>query len=162
PLVFPVQDVHTTAGSSRITLDNPGTAPLVISSIAIQGNQAAEFAQTNTCTTPISPGSSCSIDVTFTPGAVGPRSAQLVVTDTDRRSPHVMDLKGEGANSTAPQVLLSPTSIDFKNQATGTTSAATAVLLTNPGGSSLAISSIALSGTNQSEFAQTNNCAASL
>jgi hypothetical protein len=162
PLLFPVQDLNQTSGASGITLDNPGTAPLTISTISIGGAQALDFAQQNTCTSPIVPGGSCSINVTFTPSGQDKRDAQLIVTDNARRSPHSMDLQGVGAISTAPQVLLTPVSVDFKNQTVGTLSAVTDVVLKNVGGSGLAIASITLTGSNQSDYAQSNNCGTSL
>jgi hypothetical protein len=51
-----------------------------------------------------------------------------------------------------------PTAIDFGSQTVGTTSSARAVTVTNNGTSSVAVSSISATG----DFAQTNNCAASL
>jgi len=58
----------------------------------------------------------------------------------------------------APIASLSPTSLTFGQQGTGSTSAAQSVMLSNTGNASLSISSIALSGTNSGDFAQTNNC----
>jgi hypothetical protein len=52
--------------------------------------------------------------------------------------------------------------ITFGNQSVGTTSAAQAVTLTNIGNTSLGITSIAVSGTNASDFTQTNNCGSSV
>src|SRR5205814_3819787 len=59
-------------------------------------------------------------------------------------------------------VTLSPTSVAFGNQNVSTTSAAQAVTLHNGTSSAVSISSIALSGTNASAFAQTNTCGSSL
>jgi hypothetical protein len=59
-------------------------------------------------------------------------------------------------------VSLSPTSLGFGNQNVGATSAAQTVTLTNTGTAALTINSIAVSGTNAGDFAQTNNCPASL
>ena len=158
PLVFPVQNVSTTSGASTVTLNNPGSAPLVISSIAIVGGNASEFSQQNSCPASLAANTNCSINITFTPAAVGTRASQLSVTDNARRSPHFMDLNGVGADSSSPQVLLSPSTLDFQNQTVGTTSAPLAVLLSNPGGGSLSISTIAITGSSASQFAQTNNC----
>lgn len=57
-----------------------------------------------------------------------------------------------------PGVMLSPASLTFAAQNTGSTSASQAVTLTNSGGAALNITSIAASG----DFAETNNCGASL
>jgi len=62
----------------------------------------------------------------------------------------------------APIASLSQTSLTFGQQGTGSTSAAQSVMLSNTGNASLSISSIALSGTNSGDFAQTNNCGTSV
>ena len=67
-----------------------------------------------------------------------------------------------GAASPVPAVTLSSATASFGNQGTGTTSAAQTVILTNSGSASLAIASIAVTGTNSGDFAQTNTCAATL
>jgi hypothetical protein len=61
-----------------------------------------------------------------------------------------------------PGVSLNPTSANFGNQATGTTSNPQPVTLTNVGTAQLAISSIVISGGNAGDFAQTNNCGTGL
>lgn len=68
-----------------------------------------------------------------------------------------------GGNSTPPPpptfvASVSPTSLSFGSQATGSTSAAQSVTLTNTGTGALSITSIAASGP----FTQTNNCGATL
>ena len=59
---------------------------------------------------------------------------------------------------TGPTVALSPTSVNFGNHIVGATSTAQAVTLSNSGSSALSISNIAITGTNASDFAQTNTC----
>ncbi len=66
---------------------------------------------------------------------------------------------GGGSSTTAS---VSPTSLAFGNQTVGTTSAAQSVTLSNTGSSTLTISSITFTGTNASDFAQTNTCGSSL
>jgi hypothetical protein len=58
-----------------------------------------------------------------------------------------------------PVVSLSSTSVSFANQVVGTTSAKTAITVTNTGSVSLNFTSIAVTGTNTADFAETNNCA---
>src|SRR5207237_892375 len=66
------------------------------------------------------------------------------------------------AVSTPGVVSLSPTSVPFGSVLVGATSAAQAVTLHNGTTSSASISSIAISGTNASAFAQTHTCGSSL
>jgi len=64
--------------------------------------------------------------------------------------------------SPAPTVSLSTTSLTFASQNTGTTSIPLSVELGNDGNALLSISSITISGTNATDFAQTNNCGSSV
>jgi FG-GAP-like repeat/Abnormal spindle-like microcephaly-assoc'd, ASPM-SPD-2-Hydin len=59
-------------------------------------------------------------------------------------------------------VSLSPASLSFGNQILNTTSAPQTVTLSNTGSATLAITSIAITGANSGEFAQTNTCPATL
>ena len=68
---------------------------------------------------------------------------------------------GGGAPS-PPAVSLSSSNLDFGGQQTGITSAAKTVTLTNSGGATLTISSIAVSGVNSSDFTQSSNCGTSV
>ena len=67
-----------------------------------------------------------------------------------------------GAGTLPGVVSLSPTAVPFGSVTVGTTSAAQAVTLHNGTTSSASISSIAISGTNASAFAQTHTCGSSL
>jgi hypothetical protein len=159
-LSFGNQNLGTTSASRAVTLTNNGPLALSISSIAITGTNATDFAQTNTCpsgSNTLASGSSCTVSVTFTPGALGARSASLTFTDNATSSPQSVALSGTGFTP-APAVSLTPTSLNFGNQNVGATSAGQTVTLTNSGTMALTISSIGFAGTNATDFAQTNTC----
>jgi methionine-rich copper-binding protein CopC len=156
---FGNQQVGTTSGAQALTLSNSTSSTLTISSIAFTGTNSGDFSQTNTCGSSLAAGSSCTISVTFTPAATGARTATLAVTDNASGSPQTASLSGTG---TAPAATLSPTSLTFSSQNVGTTSAPQAVTLSNSGSAALSISSIAVTGTNSGDFAQSNNCGSSL
>src|SRR5207253_2740457 len=82
-LTFAAQLVGTTSAAQTVTLTNTGTAALSISGIATSGN----YAQTNNCGTSLGVGSSCTINVTFTPTVAGSRTGTLSVTDNAAGSP---------------------------------------------------------------------------
>jgi Abnormal spindle-like microcephaly-assoc'd, ASPM-SPD-2-Hydin len=157
-LAFGNQQTNATSAAKTVTLTNSGTAALTISSIGLTGSNTGDFAQTNTC--PISPstlaaGANCSISVTFAPSATGSRSASVSISDNAGGSPQGLALSGTG---TAPAVTLSPTSLSFSSQPTGTTSAGQPVTLTNSGTAPLTISSVGMTGSNATDFGQTNTC----
>lgn len=75
------QPVNIPSSQQAATILNTGTAPLTVSNITISGTNASDFTQTNTCGTPITPGASCQVNVTFSPSAAGNRNALLTITD---------------------------------------------------------------------------------
>ena len=73
----------TSAPASAFTLSNPGNAPLAIGTIALTGANGSSFAiASNTCGASLASGSSCAVQVTFTPTAPGASAASLTVTDS--------------------------------------------------------------------------------
>ena len=152
---FPNQQVGTTSGPQTLTLANTGTAPLTISSIAPTGTNAGDFQLiNNNCITTVAPNVTCTLQVTFTPTGVGPRSASLTFTDNAPNSPQSVPLSGTGIQ---PNISFTPPSISFPNQQVGTTSGPQTVTLTNTGTAPLTITSIAPTGTNAGDFQLINN-----
>ncbi|HEY6269238.1 MAG TPA: FG-GAP-like repeat-containing protein [Candidatus Acidoferrum sp.] len=158
-LGFGNQNVGTISASKMVSLSNTGTASLTISSIAITGANAGDFAQTNTCGGSVAAGANCSINVTFKPTATGNRSASVSITDNASGSPQSVSLTGTG---TTPVVMLSMTSINFAGQLVTTASAGQNVTLTNNGSATLNITSITITGANSGDFSETNTCGASV
>ena len=156
-LTFAPQLVGTSSTAQTVTLSNPGNAALPISSISIGGNNVTNFLQGNDCGASVAPGASCTISVTLKPKAPVALSAQVWVIDSV--GTQKVSLTGSGV---APQAVLSKTSLTFAPQSVGTTSAAQTVTLSNPGNAALPISSISIGGTNLTNFAQTNDCGASV
>ncbi len=155
---FGNQGINTTSSPQTITILNRGTAPLTISSFTITGANAADFsADTFECPLTLAVNATCTIDVRFTPSALGNRSANLIIADNDPTSPQSITLSGAGITP-GPAVTLNPTSLTYGNQVLGTTSTSQTITLTSSGTVPLSISSISLTGTNAGDFAQTNNC----
>jgi hypothetical protein len=158
-LAFGNQSVGTTSAAQTLTLSNTGNAALSITSLALAGTNASNFAQTNTCGSSVAASAKCTISVTFTPAASGSRTASLSISDNASGSPQTVSLTGTG---TAALVSLSPTSLALGNQSISTTSTAQTLTLSNTGNATLSLTSLALAGTNASNFAQTNTCGSSL
>jgi hypothetical protein len=152
-LTFATQLVGTTSPGQTVTLTNTGTGALSITSITSSG----DYAQTNNCGSTVNAGASCTITVTFTPTAPNTRTGAVTITDNAPDSPQSVSLTGTGT-----YVELVPTSLTFASQKIGTTSPGQTVTLTNTGVSSLGIRSISITGTNNADFAQTNNCGSSV
>jgi len=97
---FANQGVGTPSGQSIVSVTNVGVnslTPLVISQVTIQGTNAGDFSESNSCANQVLPPSGkCSINVVFTPAATGPRSATLSITDNGGASPQIVQLSGTG------------------------------------------------------------------
>ena len=155
-LTFGAQSVGTTSSAQTITLTNNQSVALNISSINFTGADNGDFAQTNTCGTQVNAGANFTISVTFTPTATGTRTATLNVNDDGPNSPQTAGLTGTG--TTGPILSISPSSINFGNQVVGTTSGISPVQVTNNGNAPANFTSIAVSGTNATDFGESDNC----
>ena len=158
-VAFGNQSVGATSSARPVTLTNAGSSALSITSIAVLGVNASDFAQSNNCGSSVAAGANCTINVTFKPSAAGSRSAALAIADNATGSPQSVSLSGTGVST---GVTLSPSSVAFGNQSLGAASSAHTVTLTNSGNSTLTVSSIAVFGTNPSDFTQNNTCGTSV
>ena len=152
-LAFGNQVIGTVSPAQVFTLANSGTMSLTISILTASG----DFSRTNTCGTNVSAGGSCSIGVRFKPTAIGSRTGAVTIKDNAGPPTQIVQLFGIGTD-----VSLSTASLMFSPQQVGTTSLPISVQLTNIGTTALTISSFSMAGPSAVDFAQTNNCGASL
>ena len=145
--------------SLPITLTNTGSAALAIKKVAIAGANGGDFMQTNNCGTSVAAGASCTFSVVFNPTWTGARAGSLTITDNASPTTQTVNLSGTGL---APAVVFTPSSLTFPDQALRTASTTQSVTLLNNGQEPLAITSLAVAGTNPGDFSQTNNCGTSL
>jgi uncharacterized protein YjdB len=114
---------------------------------------SAGFTQTNTCGVSLAAKASCTVNVVFTPAALGAASGTVSVGYNGIGSPLAVSLTGTGV---AP-VALSPAAATFGNLAVGAASTAKTFTVTNSGAGALA-----LSVTPSAGFTQTNTCGIAL
>ncbi len=138
-----------------LTITNSGTASLDITNFSISaGSPTFAIVSGGTCDfngQTLTAGGSCTVALTFSPTTSGPLGGTLAVTDNAGGSPQSVSLTGTGTVAVAA---LSPSSLDFGNVSTVSTSASQPVTLSNTGTAALGISSIVISAN----FGQTNNC----
>jgi hypothetical protein len=148
--------VGSTSSPKIVTVKNTGISDLIINSITLSGTNASEFRQTNDCTTVPAKGS-CTVSVTFVPTiSFGKKSAVISIASNDAKKPTVnVKLSGQAPS---PKISASPMSVNLGSVPVGSTSSPKIVTVKNTGISDLMINSITLSGTNASEFSQTNDC----
>jgi hypothetical protein len=149
--------VGSVSAPKPITIKNAGVSGLVINSITITGTNASEFSQTNDCNTGIPTGSTCTIGVTFAPGLpFSKKSAIMSILSNDPKKPTInVKLSGQAPQ---PKITVSPKSVNFGSEPVGNTPAPKIVTIKNTGISDLTISTITITGTNENEFSQTNDC----
>ena len=151
--------VLTTAGPQPVTLTNTGTADLIFTApFTVTGDYAKTTACPPTLLPSPAPGSSCTVNVSFTPTVTGPRPGTLTFFSNAPSSPDTVILSGTGSAVPVPVVSLAPTSLTFGPQSVGTTSASQPATLTNTGTAVLNIGGIVASG----DFAHMTTCGTSL
>ncbi len=77
-VVFGEQTVGTASSAETVVLTNQGGAPLAVGSMTVAG-ASGDFMQTNTCGASLAPGASCTLEIRFTPRALGTRTAVINV-----------------------------------------------------------------------------------
>ncbi len=145
---FGVQPVASTSAAQTFTV-TATQGCVTVGSVSASG----DFSQTNSCSSVLPTGASCTAQVKFTPAAAGPRTGLLSVSAAN--TVLTANLSGTGGTAIAT---VSPAALTFASQRVGTTSPAQAVTLANTGNIPLNIAAISASG----DFAQSNTCARSL
>ena len=152
-LEFSDQNVGTTSSAQTIVLtNNQSSASVNLSGLQITG----PFSQSNTCGGSLTAGASCTVSLTFSPTSAG--NMQGVLTIGSSTNTVVVLLSGTGA---APEIALSPASLNFGNQAIGTQSNPQFIGITSVGTSALNNISCVITGANVSDFVVTG-CPTSL
>jgi hypothetical protein len=137
-LTFAQQQLTTTSPAQQLTLTNAGGVALTLISATLS---AGDFALVNSCGNSLAASSTCAITVTFTPSAIGTRSATLTISDQFRSQ--TIALSGTGI--AGPGVSLSPATLTFPATGVTLTAPAQTLTLTNNGGLPLTIGSAAIS-----------------
>ncbi len=144
--------VNQTAAAQILTISNTGGNPSALQVPTITGDFAIGA---NTCGNSLPSQVGCSISITFTPTASGTRSGVLTVVDS--AGTQTAQLVGIGQSPATDT--LSPTSLNFPAQQTGTTSAKQQVTLTNAGDVPLTLIAAAITS---GDFIVNNGCGVSL
>ncbi len=154
-LAYGYQLIGAPSPAQTATLTNSGPGILTINSFTLFG---PGFNYTTNCGSTLAANTSCQLFVTFTPTILGAVSGYIDANTNADNGVTSVALSGTGTD-----LLVSPLSIDFGNQAVGTTSAPQIVTLTNGSQTqAFGISSIKVAGVDNRNFAETNNCGSTL
>jgi len=134
-LSFAAQAVGTTSSPFTLTVSNTGGAAMANVGFQITGASASSFALgITTCGALLSNGSSCTVQVSFTPVASGGSTAALTISSSTIGVPSSqVPLTGNGSSATALSV--TPTALSFSVVIVGQSSAAQTVTIANTGSS---------------------------
>ncbi len=141
-----------TSSVQIVTLNNTGSANLVVSGMSVTGVDVAAFSfSPATCGT-IAIGGECEITVTFTPTTLGGNTATLVIDHNANPGNSTVDLSGIGIGA-APVAAVSATSVAFAPVvAGGTIPAPSAITVSNNGNADLVVAGVTVTGVNAAAF----------
>jgi sugar lactone lactonase YvrE len=162
-LSFPETIVGSTSPTQAITVLNIGNRPTNFRAVTLSANFKQQPSGRADCSssTVLAAGASCTVAIAFAPVTLGSQTGSLsLVSDSlDATSPETVALGGTGA----PAVIgFSPSSLVFSNQNVGTTSPVQTVIVFNSGSIPLPITSVAVTGSNASDFSLANSCTAGI
>jgi hypothetical protein len=141
-----------------VTLTNTGSASLQIASASVSG---AGFTLVNHCAASVAAATTCTLDLSFSPGVAGPVNGVLTIASNAASSPNQLSLAGNGSAAPLPVLAWSgSTAAGFADTALGNTSAALSFTLSNQGPGTATLNAISLQGANPSDFVRGGSCAA--
>jgi hypothetical protein len=158
-LTFTNQQPGVPSAPQTLTVSNVGGSPIANVGFSITGAAASSYSIAGTtCGALLNNGSSCTVQIVFTPGATGAIAATLAVSSsTPGVTPASVPLNGSGQLTGA--LTVNPSQIAFPVVAVGLSSAAQTVTVTNS--SSYAIGSVSLAVAAPFSLTQ-NTCTGSL
>ena len=95
-LAFPKQAVGTNSAAKSILLTNTGGLDVKLTGITISDPNKGDFSALSSCSTTLLPGGQCTVTVTFSPSAIGARTAFLHFIDDAEANPQTVKLSGTG------------------------------------------------------------------
>jgi hypothetical protein len=154
---FGTQLVGATSSPRTVTVTNTGNLDLPAPTIQLSGVNSADFAESDTCGSTLSPQSSCTITITFTPTLFAAEKGTITLTDGAPDSPQTLSLSGTGIQQ-GPALTVSPSALNFIRTVIQTSSAPKTITLSNTGTDVITITSLTVTG----DYSQTNTCGGSI
>ncbi|MEJ5262190.1 MAG: choice-of-anchor D domain-containing protein [Ignavibacterium sp.] len=130
--------VGASSAPQTVTVSNTGTLPLTISNITSSDPQFTFTSAALPITVPA--GGNTTVDVVFSPTALGNQSGNIVFTHNAPGSPTSLPVQGVGADA-GPTFAVSPASVNFGNVSVGNTVTASVTVSNNGLSNPLVISS---------------------
>jgi hypothetical protein len=149
------------SSSQTAVLTNSSGNSIYVGKPSISGVSAGDFSETDNCNGRLAAGASCTLTISCLPNFGGDLSATLFLPEGPVNM-QTIGLSGTASGS-GPVVQLSSKSLNWGSEPVGQPGATASVKLTNIGNATLTSLSVAIGGTNASDFAITyNNCHATV
>lgn len=143
------------SASSAVTVENTGTADLVLTSISVESVPAGTFILTPGGTTSgvIAPGDSQEVSVTYQPTLLGPAEGTLLIQTDLVATPEVrVVLDGNGLAVPVAQLSIDPAAVVFSNDVLVGVSERLTATLSNTGNADLIITEVAIESPEPGAF----------
>jgi thiol-disulfide isomerase/thioredoxin/cytochrome c553 len=145
--------------TQQVTLNNRGNVALAFTSIAVSGAAGISIGSGGNCGSSLAVGASCTVPLSFAPGAAGDVAGTLLVRSN--AADLSVAVTGSGTTSPVARPALSISGpVAFPDTQVGQQSAAQRNTLSNSGTGALKIASLVLGGSNPGDFALAGSCAA--
>jgi hypothetical protein len=157
---FPATQPMGSTITDKVTLTNNAKSPLTISSIAIGGEYASQYSETDDCVGSIPEGGTCTLTTVFKPTISGFTPAPLTITSDDPESPEILYLQGQGTQ------IVVPVSVTLPNATVGSTTRQT-LKVKNVGSTTITFGGFSTTCWNATlgicaYYSQKNNCGGSV
>jgi hypothetical protein len=155
-VTFPSTVLFINSSAETVTLTNTGATAIPLYAVTISGTNSGDFTQVNNCSLSLEAGTSCTVQVTFTPSDAGERNAYLNIADGSPNPMQSVALTGMTTTNQGGQA--GPVSFSSSSLTFTQLGMPQQVIFSNLGLTALTIQSINLS----SGYSQTNNCGGTL
>ena len=139
--------------TATVLLRSTGADPLVIDLVELRWQEPSMALTHDGCSgTTLAPGAACSIDVTFTPTALGERGERLGAETNTTVSDPLLEIAAEGLPVDAPALSVTPGSLAFGPTVVGQLTASLGVFVVNVGNTTLNVADAVLQGPGAHHF----------
>lgn len=149
-LSFGSLNVGSTSSPQTVTLSNTGNATLTLGALSTGSSDFVINGGSCVAGGTVAASGNCTVNVSFTPTAAGPRSANLSITHNAAGSSSSAGLSGTGVALSAV-IGLSPTTLSF-SQTLNLASGAQTATVSNTGNAALNLGALSVSGAQASDF----------
>ena len=148
PLDFGKATLGTETNTVAVTVHNAGTTAAAIDKVTVEGADSGDFKLNGSSCGWLEPGQDCSAWVSFAPGSLGAKAADLVVQPKEFPA-QTMPIAGTGV---AAQIGFAPGSHDFGIQRVNRGEGSASFQLANGGEASVQLGSVGIGGKDTNNF----------